>query len=91
MKWIYIQDQDLPEDEEILVIWKGRIGIYYKDSTQKKGFCCICPEYGNSNMEMDEECIKKIQFWMPIPEIVFSCDIQPERLNDSTPQGDAIV
>lgn len=81
MQWNDIRKFPIPEDKEVMVIWKGRIGIYFKDSTEDYASCAMCPESRTSSMVMDEESLRKIHFWMECPTAIFRCDIDKGEAN----------
>lgn len=66
-EWISVKEKPYPVDQEFLCIWKGRIGIGYKDSETGKFFCAMCPYEYTTIANMDEECEARIKLWMPLP------------------------
>lgn len=74
MQWIDVGDKEIPKDQEVLVIWKGRIGILYWDSDTDDRYCAMMPLEYDHILMFDEESIMKVQYWMPLPEPIFRCD-----------------
>jgi len=69
MEWIERKEKEIPMNQEVLVIWKGRIGILYR--SYDCYYCSICPEDFDETMNMDKECQERIDYWMPLPEPIF--------------------
>lgn len=68
--WIDIADQPIPLEKEVLVIWKGRVGILFIDEYNGRKDMAICPgEFQGIVNDMDQECFNRITYWMPLPEI----------------------
>jgi len=86
MKWIDVIDQEIPKDRDVLVIWKGRIGILHWDS-ETKPFCAICPYEFTGIMEMDDQCFSKINYWMECPPVIYRCD-QPTFMQSELVQSE---
>ena len=77
-EWIDRRDQEIPKDEEVLVIWKGRIGILYHESDTGNRDCAMMPNQYAEIWRFDDEGYARIDYWMPIPQPVFQCDF-PKR------------
>jgi len=80
MEWIDRRDREIPKDEEVLVIWKGRIGILYHESDTEDVDCAMMPNQYATVWKFDKDCFARIDYWMPLPQPVFRCDF-PEREN----------
>ncbi len=76
MIWIDREQIEIPNDLDVLIIWKGRYGILNK--SDRGVFCSICPSEFSGIMKMDQECYKRIDYWSYLPCPIFRCD-QPER------------
>lgn len=70
MFWLDREEFPIPFDIEVLAIWKGRVGILFLES-EKWGYFCFAPGEGRNGGAFDEESIMRIDYWHPLPSVIF--------------------
>ena len=71
MYWLDREDFPIPFEQEVLAIWKGRVGVLYLVSL-KAGYFVYGPAEGRKFGDpMDEECLARINYWHPLPTVIF--------------------
>lgn len=77
MNWIDRREQDIPFDIDVLAIWKGRVGILQRivENGKEEVYFSYNPAEFVRSVPLDDICMKKVHFWMPLPDPKFRSDL----------------